>query len=217
MLARGAGPEGLQESAGFLITEVQKCSRRINRHNLLQVSRNRNSTTCATALDDANDAGLPTAKDVKIEHGSSHDKGVVVSSNWAESLVSFEAEKVTYIENMREHHFIAVRGLASTSVFWQKTRQSDSQNATRRKQQRRIAVEAALLWSGLPLSWSSATVLQVDEYGYDFLRACIFGPEEAPYDSRAFLFDLYIPDEHPYVPPKLRLFTIGYGRVCFSS
>ncbi len=35
----------------------------------------------------------------------------------------------------------------------------------------------------------------------DYMKALIFGSEGTPYAHGAFIFDIYIPPEYPYVPP----------------
>lgn len=216
VLSTGAGPEGLPESTAFLVKQIRKCIRGINRHNLLQVARNRNTVSCPVDVDEEDgkgksqeDASVGNSPPVPSKDGEGEDSG-------AGSSISFEPDKVAYIENMRAHQFEAISGLAQSSVFYREALKADKQAVAQGKRQRRIASEVASLCSSLPLSWSSTILLRVDEDRYDFLRACIFGPEGTPYDSGAFIFDIYLPPGYPYVPPKFQLLTTGSGRVRFN-
>ncbi len=58
--------------------------------------------------------------------------------------------------------------------------------------------------------------MRVDEDRFDFLRAVIFGPEDTPYDSGAFVFDIWLPLDYPSIPTKFQLLTTGAGRVRFN-
>jgi len=44
----------------------------------------------------------------------------------------------------------------------------------------------------------------------------ITGPQNTPYDSGCFCFDIYIPLDYPKVPPKVNLITTGNGSVRFN-
>ena len=41
------------------------------------------------------------------------------------------------------------------------------------------------------------------------VQAIIFGPGDTPYDSGAFLFDIYCGADYPGGPPKVNLMTTG--------
>ena len=80
----------------------------------------------------------------------------------------------------------------------------------------RMAQEQASLVSSLPLSLSSTVFVAVAEDRADFLRAIIFGPEDTPYASGAFLFDIAFPPNYPTTNPKVNLMTTGGGSVRFN-
>ena len=47
-------------------------------------------------------------------------------------------------------------------------------------------------------------------------QALIIGPEDTPYDSGAFVFDVYFPANYPGSPPTVLLRTTGGGSVRFN-
>ena len=86
---------------------------------------------------------------------------------------------------------------------------------------RRLNTEFRSLRSDLP---AGVHVITYDSR-MDLLRVAIVGPEETPYASFLFFFDVYIPTTYPQVPPSfhyhargLRLHPNLYieGRVCLS-
>lgn len=216
-LTTGAGPEGLSESTSFFVKQIRKCIRVINRHNLLQVVKNRSVAFSPVDLDDTDNKSLEQ-EDMEVARGNLDESTTPAGTVGlpAQRTVSFDADKTSYLEQMRGHQFKAVPGLALSSTFYQEAMRSEMHGAPLGRRQRRIASEVASLFSSLPLSWSSTILLRVDEDRYDFLRACIFGPEDTPYDSGAFVFDIYLPQTYPDVPPKFRLLTTGGGKVRFN-
>lgn len=216
LLSTGAGSEGLQDSTAFLVKQIRKCIRVINRHNLLQVVRNRNASVCAVDVDKGeDDVQMEKEPDAAVEL-SANGEGQNTGEPARPQCFSFDHDKSTYIEKMKEHQFLAVPGLATRSVFYKEALRAEHNSAVQGKRNRRIASEVASLFSSLPLSWSSSILIRVDEDRYDFLKACIFGSDDTPYDSGAFIFDIFLPLEYPYVPPKFQLLTTGGGTVRFN-
>eukprot|EP00793_Prasinoderma_coloniale_P000827 PRCOL_00003977-RA len=83
---------------------------------------------------------------------------------------------------------------------------------TERKRQARLAKEVAALATGLPLERRSGIFLRVDENRLDCLRALIIPAPDTPYAFGYFLFDIALPADYPYNPPKVKLLTTGGGR-----
>ncbi|CDF34375.1 unnamed protein product [Chondrus crispus] len=216
LLSTGAGSDGLQESTTFLVKQIRKCIRVINRHNLLQVVRNRKAAVCAVDVDVAEDDSQSKKDTEKTAEAPSNEKDKGSETVTAPQCFSFDHDKSMYIEKMKSHQFLAVPGLATRSVFFQEAMRAEQFAGVQKQRQRRIASEVASLFSSLPLSWSSSILLRVDEDRYDFLKACIFGSDDTPYDSGAFVFDIFLPLEYPYVPPKFQLLTTGGGSVRFN-
>lgn len=47
-------------------------------------------------------------------------------------------------------------------------------------------------------------------------RALIIGPADTPYANGCFLFDIFLPNNYPDVPPMVQYLTTGGGRVRFN-
>ncbi|KAI0565793.1 Ubiquitin-conjugating enzyme [Gracilaria domingensis] len=209
-LTTGAEQASLPMHTAVLIKQIRRCIRVINRHRLLEKTKS------------AMDTGTVNLDSVSAQaDGKDGNKGSenVNTDSPADLKVQddiLEEDKAAYIQEMRQHQFKAVPGLFKSSTFKSKAEQYDRNGVPHPRRQRRIATEVASLLSSLPLSWSSSILLRVDEDRYDILRACIFGPEDTPYDSGAFLFDIYLPLDYPVNPPKFSLLTTGAGKVRFN-
>lgn len=47
-------------------------------------------------------------------------------------------------------------------------------------------------------------------------KAIIVGPEDTPYSTGMFVFDIYFPPQYPNVPPQVNLQTTGGATVRFN-
>jgi len=81
---------------------------------------------------------------------------------------------------------------------------------------RRLHRELKAIKRDLPLHFGSTIVLRVDRTRPFVAQAVIFAPHNTPYDSGAFLFDIFFSAEYPSEPPKVNLQTTGQGRVRFN-
>lgn len=222
-LTTGAGQDALPPSTAMLIKQIRRCIRVINRNNLLEISRKRVISEETVDIDKSDEDNFKTDSDHggytdANRSGAAGNGGETQESSGQVSQEALKADQEAYLQQMRAHQFKAVPGLAaSSSYFMEVMRSFSSQGAVPvSKRQGRIATEVASLCASLPLSWSSSILLRVDEDRFDFLRACIFGPEDTPYDSGAYIFDIYLPPEYPNVPPRFRLLTTGAGKVRFN-
>lgn len=82
--------------------------------------------------------------------------------------------------------------------------------------QKRLRRELRGLRRMLPLHFGSSIALRVDERRPYLMRAVIAAPDNTPYDSGCFCFDIYVPPRYPTEPPKVQLMTTGGGRVRFN-
>jgi len=79
-----------------------------------------------------------------------------------------------------------------------------------------IARAVAGISGSLPLSLPSSAFVRVDEEQAQLWSILITGPENTPYDSGAFIFDVMLPSDFPNKPPLVNLKTTGGGRVRFN-
>jgi len=80
----------------------------------------------------------------------------------------------------------------------------------------RLAKELAGLPQLLPLSESSSIFVRIDEEIVTLWRALITGPEDTPYASGCFVFDMHFPPNYPSQPPAVQFKTTGGGRIRFN-
>ncbi|GBG33843.1 Ubiquitin-conjugating enzyme E2 Z [Hondaea fermentalgiana] len=81
---------------------------------------------------------------------------------------------------------------------------------------RRLNRELKALRKSLPLHFNSSIALRVDQKRPFVAQCIIFAPDNTPYDSGCFQFDIYFPPEYPSEPPKMNLMTTGGGSVRFN-
>ncbi|CAF0723883.1 unnamed protein product [Brachionus calyciflorus] len=62
-----------------------------------------------------------------------------------------------------------------------------------------------------------------DESNAKYFHVMILGPSESPYEGGAFKLELFLPEEYPMAPPKVRFMTKIYhpnidklGRICLD-
>eukprot|EP00172_Hildenbrandia_rubra_P004661 Plantae.Rhodophyta-Hildenbrandia_rubra.ctg988.p1 GENE.Plantae.Rhodophyta-Hildenbrandia_rubra.ctg988~~Plantae.Rhodophyta-Hildenbrandia_rubra.ctg988.p1 ORF type:complete len:940 (+),score=179.20 Plantae.Rhodophyta-Hildenbrandia_rubra.ctg988:2332-5151(+) len=189
LLNAGAGDEALPRNSLLLVKQVRKNIRGVNRNKLLQANENR-----------MGGSSNPSDNDNCEDTEASQQK-------------LFEEK---YSSAMKKLQFAPVVGLQASSTFRNGDTRLGSSSVGGGKAMRRIATEVASLSTTLPLSAGSTILLRVDEERYDYLKACIFGPEGSPYAHGAFIFDIYLPADYPNVPPKFRLLTTGGGSVRFN-
>jgi Ubiquitin-conjugating enzyme len=73
----------------------------------------------------------------------------------------------------------------------------------------RLVGEVSSLSNSLPLGPDSSVFLRVDCDRLDVMKALISGPPGTPYALGLFLFDIYLPQDFPSVPPLVTLVTTG--------
>ncbi|KAJ1481947.1 ubiquitin-conjugating enzyme/RWD-like protein [Baffinella frigidus] len=87
---------------------------------------------------------------------------------------------------------------------------------SRKGRMARIATEMASLAKDLPVEYGSSIFVRVDEDRPDVIKALITGPEDTPYETGLFEFDMLLPEDYPHAPPLVHFATTGGGRVRFN-
>lgn len=66
-------------------------------------------------------------------------------------------------------------------------------------------------------------IATADEHNPRYFKVIIDGPSESPYEGGKFKVELFLPDEYPMAPPKVRFMTKLYhpnidklGRICLD-
>jgi ubiquitin-protein ligase len=73
-----------------------------------------------------------------------------------------------------------------------------------------LAAAAAAVAAAPPLAVTAAAAAVTQ------VRCIITGPQDTPYESGLFVFDVYFPEGYPNVPPLMVLETTGEGRARFN-
>lgn len=82
------------------------------------------------------------------------------------------------------------------------------------------------LFEQLPLNWGSSIFVVVDETYPQYMEALITGPTDTPYENGIYMFDIFIPEQYPNIPPKVTIINndnvrfnpnlYASGKVCLS-
>lgn len=81
---------------------------------------------------------------------------------------------------------------------------------------KRVMRELRGLKKSLPIGFESSIFLRYDKSKPFVIQVLITGPHDTPYDSGAFLFDVYCSPEYPRSSPNVNLATTGGGSVRFN-
>ena len=94
-----------------------------------------------------------------------------------------------------------------------------------RKYIRRMQKEWSILYE-LPIHYNSSIFARADQNHVSCMKVMITGPDDTPYDSGIFIFDVLIPSDYPMNPPKVIFKNTGgkrfnpnlynCGKVCLS-
>ena len=86
--------------------------------------------------------------------------------------------------------------------------------------------ELGILRKSVPIDYRASIYVAMDPENISVLRVLITGPYDTPYDSGCFIFDIFIPEEFPNVPPLVYMLNTGNvrfnpnlyncGKVCLS-
>ena len=127
-----------------------------------------------------------------------------------------EQQKLTEIEkyskelNDSKFEISSIINSDGQDFYYKKTLESDKlMNVT---YQKRLIKEVMTLKQSLPIHYDASIFLRMDPDNMSVYRALITGPSDTPYDSGCFIFDMYIPNNFPNVPPTVWFITHGGKR-----
>merc|ERR1712173_575405 len=111
--------------------------------------------------------------------------------------------------------YCAIAGLADRHTFKQhKNDAADPQSVNSRKIMRELRKTLA---KGVYLSYSNGSMfVRFDESNPRFLQAMLIGLKGTPYFNGCFLFDIYLPDEYPVKPCKVKHVSNG-AQLCHAN
>jgi baculoviral IAP repeat-containing protein 6 len=164
----------------------------------------------ATAASTSAPRSAPRAATGAFKHTSKR----MGAASAAAGSTSGQAE--VYVSALGEQRFQFVEELQERHLLRDMAHKDTAQGGFANARLRRLATETASCESNLPVEFSSACFVRVDEARIDTWQFIITGPEETPYAGGCFIFDLYCPTKYPQTAPKVLLQTTGNGSVRFN-
>jgi baculoviral IAP repeat-containing protein 6 len=145
------------------------------------------------------------ANDSGEAHAPTGDAGVLAAleRRYAEELAPLQFDEHDISGGSAYHGFHYAKNIAG-------------ERQIAREKTLRAAQEQSALSTSLPLSLSSSVFVRIDSSRIDTLRALISGPDDTPYQSGCFLFDIFLPSSYPHQAPLVNLVTTGNGSVRFN-
>jgi len=109
-------------------------------------------------------------------------------------------------------------GIRDSSVFYREGKNIHTSSSSSPTCFRRIFSEFDDLKSSLPSDKRCSAWLRFDEEVPQYTRALLTAPlpGPSPYSGGVFIFDIYIPDTYPHVPPKVQIVNTGGGKFRFG-
>lgn len=136
------------------------------------------------------------------------------------SIQYYDIHESAYVQTLKPLQF-STAPIAGRSVY-----KNEPQGGNDQTLSKAIMSQIASLKTDLPLSWDASIFVCIDEQNSRFMRALIIGAGNTPYQNGAFLFDIFIPNTYPNVPPQVNIINNGGirfnpnlysgGKVCLS-
>jgi ubiquitin-protein ligase len=144
-----------------------------------------------------------------VEKNNSYKR---VMSKYSFRMLDMDAEEI--INHSDPKTTQAVTGGTTAAAL--RTASAAAASTTNRERTMAIKNTLAALKSSCPVDWHSSIFCLVDEKHFDRLTFLIIGPEGTPYQNGCFHFDMQLPSEFPYSPPRAIFLTTGGGKVRFN-
>lgn len=142
--------------------------------------------------------------------------------NWADKMekakVTEDPEKVEYIKQMEKYRY-------QDQCQFVKNGFNYKDKTITAKGRRALAKEYGSLGRTVPIHFDSSIFVRVDEQ-MNYIRAVITGPDQTPYDSGIFIFDIACNERYPDGPPEMHYVNCSgvrqnpnlydQGKVCLS-
>ena len=145
-------------------------------------------------------------------------KIITRSNKFYNKIKEYATSEYTITSDSKDNYCYVLKSMQFKEVCDDFTTHHYNDNSSKPTKQciAKISKELATYHNSLPLNYNSSVFVRYDENNIQLIKALIIGPENTPYENGCFLFDIYIPDNYPAVPPKVNLQTTGYGKVRFN-
>jgi len=80
----------------------------------------------------------------------------------------------------------------------------------------RVQKEVKSLAKDLPCDSSASIYVSMNQDYMGYFQAILSGTTDSPYAYGLYLFDISLPEDYPYNPPKMTILTTGNGNVRFN-
>lgn len=120
--------------------------------------------------------------------------------------------RAAYEAEMRPHALSFVSSFKSHAF----KHEAEAPARVNKKRLKRITNEIATLSTSLPVNAESSIFLAVCESNTSLMRALVFPATSTPYANAPFEFDIFLPQDYPVSPPRVKFLTTGGGKVRFN-
>lgn len=153
------------------------------------------------------------------------EKELIITNNTKEETGEKSLKEI-YAEKLGEYKL--VYGEVNNSNFCKFGTYYGKSNtsALTKKAQKAITHEIGFMESSLPIHYDSSAFYVLDENSLQTARVMITGPDNTPYDSGVFIFDVKFPSDYPNKAPFVEIVNNGgkrfnpnlydSGKVCLS-
>eukprot|EP00357_Protocruzia_adherens_P022751 CAMPEP_0115037534 /NCGR_PEP_ID=MMETSP0216-20121206/42858_1 /TAXON_ID=223996 /ORGANISM="Protocruzia adherens, Strain Boccale" /LENGTH=387 /DNA_ID=CAMNT_0002417737 /DNA_START=159 /DNA_END=1322 /DNA_ORIENTATION=+ len=134
--------------------------------------------------------------------------GITVREIDPEELTKWQADyqkalkgkQVDLLDGLKDHHYTDEEEAGASNV------------ARLTKISRDIKEMTTLL----PYDFGHSCFIRIDKKKMQYSRAVIFGAHDTPYAHGGFLYDIFVEESYPDVPPKVNIMTTGGGTLRFN-
>ena len=148
---------------------------------------------------------------IKIPYDKYKEKMMIIEKDHKKE----EEIKLTEIENYAKElvniRFGTTQIINSVGQEYHYKKLFESGKLEKISYQTKLIREVTTLQQSLPVHYNASIFLRIDTDNMSTMRVLMTGPEGTPYDSGCFLFDVYIPNNYPNVPPNVWFIT-HYGK-----
>lgn len=120
-------------------------------------------------------------------------------------------EDMVYVDSVRPFLFGSIESSKYTNYYVMKDGEETSVMRTKR-----LRREMKFIKQNLPLHFNSTVAIRFNTDRPHMATAVIFAPNNTPYDSGCYQFDIFFPTDYPKNPPLVNIMTTGGGKIRFS-
>jgi ubiquitin-protein ligase len=132
---------------------------------------------------------------------------ITTKKNIEEPTIELHSDDKSYVTELSKYKF-------DMHPFIKNGFYHNPKSSTNKKLLRSLGKECSTFNKSLPIHYGSSVLARVDSTNSRCMRVLITGPNDTPYDSGIYLFDIYAPDTFPDTNPLMQF--INHGGVRFN-